>query len=87
MAPAQVEQHNNHVQSSFAQRMDAAFGNLQQHLQQQEGSQRHLLAGYTRAIGQNSELKQSFKVRYILGALNWCCFLCRRLAGDERGGA
>ncbi|XP_075902228.1 kinesin-like protein KIF11 isoform X2 [Nelusetta ayraudi] len=46
-----VEQHNSHVQSNFAQRMDTAFGELQQRLQQQEGSQRHLLAGYTRAVG------------------------------------
>lgn len=53
VSPAQVEQHNSHVQSSFAQRMDTAFGDLQRRLQQQEGSQRHLLAGYTRAVGQN----------------------------------
>lgn len=53
VSPAQVEQHNSHVQSSFAQQMDTAFGDLQQRLRQQETSQRHLLDGYTRAVGQN----------------------------------
>lgn len=68
VSPAQVEQHNSHVQSNFAQRMDAAFGELQQRLQQQEGSQRHLLAGYTRAVGQHREFNKKNKNKRSAGS-------------------
>lgn len=88
VSPAQVEQYNSHVQSSFAQRMDVAFADLQQRLQQQEGSQRHLLAGYTRAVGQNSELNQGSKIKdRFFSDAHRCLFLCRWPSGDERGGA
>lgn len=51
-APVQVEQHNSHVQQTFAQRVDAAFSNMQRHVQQQESRHRRMLSSYTQAAGE-----------------------------------
>lgn len=84
VSPAQVEQHNSHVQSNFAQRMDTAFGELQQRLQQQEGSQRHLLAGYTRAVGQHREFNKK-KLKQKKCRLPWGLNCATSCAGGLLG--
>ncbi|XP_061545979.1 kinesin-like protein KIF11 [Phycodurus eques] len=46
-----VEQHNETAQQSFAERMSAAFSDVQRGVQQQGDKHRHVLCGYSQAIG------------------------------------
>lgn len=52
VSSVQVEQHNSHVQHTFAQRVDAAFSNMQHHVQQQESRHRRMLSSYMQAVGE-----------------------------------
>ncbi|KAM6996883.1 kinesin-like protein KIF11 isoform 1-T1 [Tautogolabrus adspersus] len=45
-----VEQHNNGIQQSFAQRMDGAFSNMQRCVQQQGAKHQDMLSSYSQAI-------------------------------------
>uniref|UniRef100_A0A3Q3E3M4 Kinesin-like protein n=1 Tax=Labrus bergylta TaxID=56723 RepID=A0A3Q3E3M4_9LABR len=52
----QVEQHNNGIQQSFAQRMDGAFSNMQRCVQQQGAKHQDMLSSYSQSIGESREL-------------------------------
>nr|XP_020482035.1 kinesin-like protein KIF11 isoform X2 [Labrus bergylta] len=45
-----VEQHNNGIQQSFAQRMDGAFSNMQRCVQQQGAKHQDMLSSYSQSI-------------------------------------
>ncbi|XP_060896368.1 kinesin-like protein KIF11 isoform X2 [Labrus mixtus] len=45
-----VEQHNNGIQQSFAQRMDGAFSNVQRCVQQQGAKHQDMLSSYSQSI-------------------------------------
>uniref|UniRef100_UPI0037E83C87 kinesin-like protein KIF11 n=1 Tax=Semicossyphus pulcher TaxID=241346 RepID=UPI0037E83C87 len=45
-----VEQHNSHIQQSFAERMEGAFSDMQRCVQQQGAKHHDMLSGYSQAI-------------------------------------
>ncbi|KAM9726846.1 kinesin-like protein KIF11 isoform 2-T2 [Menidia menidia] len=63
-----VEQQNQQVQQSFAQKMDAAFSRLQQSLEEQVAQQQQLLQGYAHDIGSALALSEAALAGALGGA-------------------
>uniref|UniRef100_A0A3B3ZXJ5 Kinesin-like protein n=1 Tax=Periophthalmus magnuspinnatus TaxID=409849 RepID=A0A3B3ZXJ5_9GOBI len=69
---SQVEQHNQQIQQSFAQRMEGAFSQIQQSIQLQGSKHQDMLSSYSQTIGMCCSLIYSFLLSPSLHTSGLC---------------